>query len=131
LLSGVGVGDRDGYSWLESIGGMHTAVIARTSVVVEKAAVFISTDERSFAIGVFLALTMTMRTGIGGGATGSPRLRVQELLVAEVVIICAAVVVEIPAHVFLRKEAKLKLTVVVSTFERTSAIIIIMAIACS
>jgi len=72
-----------------------------TSIIEEIPAVFVSTDEGSFAVFVFLALSMTMRAGVGGGAASFSGLWVKELLVAEVVSIGAAVVVKIPALVFL------------------------------
>ena len=60
---------------------------------------------------------MAMGAGVGGGAASFSRLWVQQLLVAEVVGVCTAIVVEIPPLVFLRKEAKFQFTIVVATFQ--------------
>merc|ERR1719319_1171047 len=109
---------------------INAAVIPGTSVVIKLKAVLVSTNQRSFAVSVFLALSVTMGTGVGRGAAGSPRLWVQQLLVAEIVGIRvgAAIVVEIPALIFWRKDAKFQLTVVGSTFQGAKAVLVILTI---
>ena len=68
------------------------------------------------AVVVFGAHTVTIWTGIRWGAAGSAVLGVKQLLVAKIIVVGTAVVMKVPAFVLLRKEAKLQLAVVGSTF---------------